>query len=319
MAKNVDSPTELFVRHPKNPILTSDQWPYPVHTVFNPAAVRTESGETVLLCRCEDFRGISHLTVARSKDGASKWKIDPQPAIKPEPELYPEEEWGMEDARITFIPDQKLYAIAYTAFSRNGPGVALATTTDFVTFTRLGQVLQPEDKDAAMFPCRFGGEYVMIHRPVSGTRADMWISYSQDLLSWGKPKLLLEARRGAWWDANKIGLACPPIETKAGWLMLYHGVRKHASGSLYRVGVALLDLKSPEKVLLRSEPWCFAPKAPYERTGDVPNVIFPTGFTVGDDGDTLHIYYGCADTSIGLATASIKDVMEWLVRNGRSS
>lgn len=306
---------DLFTRHPENPILTAADWPYPIHTVFNPAAIRVENGDTLLLCRCEDFRGISHLTVARSKNGVDKWAINEKPAIKPDPAHYPEEEWGIEDARITYMPDQELYAIAFTSFSRNGPCVSTATTKDFVRFKRLGLALPPEDKDAALFPRKFGDEFVMIHRPVAGTRADMWLSYSQDMLNWGKPKLLLEARRGAWWDANKIGLCCPPIETNAGWLMLYHGVRRHASGSLYRVGAALLDLAQPEKVLLRADPWCFAPREHYERVGDVPNVVFPTGFTIADDGDTLHMYYGCADTSIGLATASIKGVVEWLVRN----
>lgn len=307
---------ELFIRHVSNPILTCEDWPYSVHTVFNPGATRLPSGETVLLVRCEDFRGISHMTVARSVNGFDDWKIDAQPSMIPDPEGHPEEEWGLEDPRITWVEDQQLYGIAYTAYSRNGPSVSLATTTDFQSFQRIGLVMQPDDKDAALFPRKIRDEYVMVHRPMTVERADMWLSYSQDLTNWGRPTPLLKARRGAWWDANKIGLCCPPVETSEGWLIFYHGVRHHASGSLYRVGVALAELEQPENIIVRSEPWMFGPNEPYERVGDVPNVVFPTGFTIGDDGDTLNMYYGCADTSIGVATGSLRHILDWLKRNG---
>lgn len=313
--KNLNMREELFVRHINNPILSCDDWPYPVHSVFNPGATRLRSGETVLLVRCEDFRGISHLCVARSPNGTEDWSIDAEPTLMPEPEDYPEEMWGIEDPRVTYIEDHDLYAIAYTAFSQNGPCVSLATTTDFQTFQRLGLAMQPDDKDAALFPRKIRDEYVMVHRPMTAERADMWLSYSQDLANWGRPTPMLKARRGAFWDANKIGLCCPPIETKEGWIILYHGVRHHASGSLYRVGAALVELESPENVVLRGEQWLFGPDALHERIGDVPNVVFPTGFTVSNDGDTLNLYYGCADTTVGIATGSINAILDWLKKN----
>ena len=101
----------------------------------------------------------------------------------------------------------------------------------------------------------------------------MWISYSPDLRHWGRHRLMLEARRGAWWDANKIGLSPPPIETSRGWLVLYHGVRHTPSGCLYRLGLALFDLENPEKCLLRGDSWIFGPEAEYERHGDVDDVV----------------------------------------------
>ena len=110
----------------------------------------------------------------------------------------------------------------------------------------------------------------------------------------------MEARRGAWWDANKIGLSPPPIETSRGWLVLYHGVRHTPSGCLYRLGLALLDLENPEKCLLRGDSWIFAPEADYERNGDVKDVVFPCGYTMNPDGDTINLYYGAADCSICL-------------------
>jgi len=123
---------------------------------------------------------------------------------------------------------------------------------------------------------------------------------------------MMDARKGAWWDANKIGLSPPPIKTSEGWLVIYHGVRQSCSGCLYRIGLALFDLKKPEVLLKRSNEWIFAPEESYEQSGDVGNVVFPCGYTIAPDGDTLNIYYGAADTSIALATASIKEMLNWL-------
>jgi predicted GH43/DUF377 family glycosyl hydrolase len=312
-----EPPAGLFRRHPANPILSAADWPYRVHSVFNPGVTRLADGTTLLLCRVEDHRGHSHLCAARSADGVGDWRIDPEPTLAPEPGGYPEELWGVEDPRITYVPELECYAVVFTAYSRGGPGVSLATTTDFRHFDRLGVIMSPEDKDAALLPRRFGGRWAMIHRPVTGLGAHMWISYSPDLQHWGHHRLILEARRGGWWDANKIGLSPPPIETPEGWLVLYHGVRETASGSLYRLGLALMNLEAPEQCILRSDTWVFGPEAPYERFGDVGNVVFPCGYTVGEDGDTLQMYYGCADTAIALASASVRELVGWLQRNGR--
>jgi predicted GH43/DUF377 family glycosyl hydrolase len=306
----------LFHRHMRNPILRAADWPYPVHTVFNAGAVRLEDGTTLLLCRAEDRRGLSHLCAARSVNGIDGWVIDPQPTLWPDSERYPEELWGIEDPRITYVQELRQYAIAYTAFSRGGPGVALALTKDFKHFDRLGLVMQPDDKDAALLPHRINGNFALLHRPMTGGAAHIWISYSPDLQNWGGHRMVLQARRGGWWDANKIGLSPPLIETTRGWLMLYHGVRRTAAGCLYRLGVALLDLEVPEQVLLRGESWIFGPEADYERQGDVGNVTFPCGYTLGTDGDTINLYYGAADTSVALALGSIRDLLRWLDEHG---
>lgn len=303
---------ELFHRYKHNPILTADDWPYPVNTVFNPGATLLPDGTTLLLCRVEDRSGHSHLCVARSADGVHNWQIDEQPTLPADPEQFPEELWGVEDPRITYVPELASYAVVYTAYSRGGPGVSLALTEDFRRFERYGMIMPPEDKDAALLPRRIGGHWALIHRPVGNLGAHMWISYSPDLRHWGSHKLMLEARRGAWWDANKIGLSPPPIETPQGWLVVYHGVRQTAGGALYRLGLALFDLDNPERCLRRSSTWIFGPEEPYERHGDVDNVVFPCGYTLAPDGDTLSLYYGAADTSIALATGSVRALLEWL-------
>jgi len=302
----------LFTRHRTNPILQASDWPYPAHTVFNPGATRLADGTTLLLCRVEDRRGHSHLCAARSANGIDGWQIDPRPTLEPDPEHFPEELWGIEDPRITFVDELGKYAIAYTAYSRSGPGVALALTEDFRTFERYGLIMQPDDKDAALLPRRIGGSFALVHRPLDGSGAHIWISYSPDLRNWGGHKLLLAARKGAWWDANKVGLSPPPIETARGWLVLYHGVRHTAAGCLYRLGLALFALDEPERCIARGDSWVFGPEEPYERSGDVGNVTFPCGYTIEPDGDSIRFYYGAADTSIALATASIRQLLDWL-------
>ena len=153
---------ELFHRYERNPIITVRDVPYPANTVFN-AGATTLAEETLLLMRVEDRRGISHLTVARSRDGVTDWRIDPQPSLLPDPERYPEEIWGIEDPRVVRLEDRGEWAITYTAYSRSGPLVSLACTADFKDFRRMGPVMPPEDKDAALFPVQFGGRWAMIH------------------------------------------------------------------------------------------------------------------------------------------------------------
>ncbi|MGH7802876.1 MAG: glycosidase [Candidatus Binatia bacterium] len=308
----------LFQRHAINPILTAADWPYPAHTIFNPGATRLPDGTTLLLCRVEDRRGHSHLCAARSRNGVDRWVIDPQPTLQPDPGHYPEELWGIEDSRITFVEELGKYVVAYTAFSKGGPGVGLALTDDFRSFERYGLVMQPDDKDAALLPRRIDGNFALLHRPMTDSGAHVWISYSPDLRNWGNHKLVLQARRGGWWDANKVGLSPPLIETPRGWLMLYHGVRHTASGSLYRLGAALLELERPDVCISRGSSWIFGPEAPYERQGDVGNVVFPCGYTLDDDGDTIRMYYGAADTSIGLASGSVREILAWLDEDGKA-
>jgi predicted GH43/DUF377 family glycosyl hydrolase len=307
-------PDGPFHRHPGNPILTAGDLPYPANSVFNAAATLVD-GETLLLMRVEDRRGLSHLTAARSKDGRGDWRIDPAPTLPADPSGHPEELWGIEDPRITWIEDLDLHVVAYTAYSAGGPLVSLATTRDFAAFTRLGPVTLPENKDAALFPVRFAGRYAMLNRPSPSQPigAHIWISFSPDLLHWGDHHVLLPCRKGGWWDANKIGLSPPPLLTEEGWLLMYHGVRHTIAGGIYRLGLALLDAEDPRRVLRRADEWVFGPKEAYERQGDVADVVFPCGWVL--DGDELRLYYGAADSSMALATARVSEVLDWLRRH----
>ena len=311
-------PSDLFRRHPENPILTAHQWPYPCHTVFNPGAVRLKDGTTLLMVRVEDFRGFSHLTAARSKNGVDAWEIDPEPTFSPDPASQPGERWGLEDPRITYLEDRDEYVMSYTAFGPSGPSVALALTKDFRKFERLGVVMPPDDKDACVLPRKFDNGYALVHRPVSREQAHIWISFSPDLRNFGRSQMMLPARSGPWWDANKIGLSPPLVETERGWLMMYHGVRKHASGSIYRTGLALFDKDDPCRCVLRGDPWAIEPSAPYERQGDVPYVVFACGAVLQDDGDTLRLYCGAADQVVTLIETRVSDCLAWLDQYGKA-
>jgi predicted GH43/DUF377 family glycosyl hydrolase len=263
----------------------------------------------------EDMRGFSHLTLARSKDGKTGWDIDKTPTIKPNI-LRNEERWGVEDPRIVWLEERQQYAISYVSFSKDGPVVSLALTKDFKTFDHLGAMLPPEDKDASLFPRLINGKYVMIHRPIIRGEAHIWIAFSPDLTHWGEHKILIPVRPG-WWDSHRVGLGTPPIETDEGWLLIYHGTRITASGSLYRVGLALLDLDEPWKIIRRCDNWVFGPCEDYERIGDVPGVTFPVGVIINEKTNELMMYYGAADTSVCLAIANLDDVLNYVLKSSK--
>jgi len=301
---------ELFHRHPANPILTADDWPYPVNVVFNPAAA-TVAGETLLLARVEDLRGISHLTVARSANGLDGWRVDAEPLLAPRPGVE-SEAWGFEDARTVWVEELERFVITCTAYGPEGPAVYLATTRDFSSVERHGIMVAPEDKNAAVLPERVGGKWVLFHRPTTGfgiTHPSISLSRSPDLVNWSPPEMVMQPRAGAWWDSLRIGIGPPLLKTEHGWLLVYHGVKETVSGAIYRVGAALLDLDEPTHVIGRSTEWLLGPRELYERTGDVPNAIFPCGMIHDTASGELRLYYGAGDTSVCLATAQLDDVL----------
>jgi predicted GH43/DUF377 family glycosyl hydrolase len=313
-----DLSDELFTRYRGNPLLTPNRWPYTVNAVMNAGAAQVD-GSTVLLCRVEDRRGLSHLTVARSRNGFSNWVVDEKPLIEADPKLE-YEIWGVEDPRLTWVEELGVWVITYTSFGPGGPGLSMATTKDFQSVERLGMVKAPEDKNGAVLPRRVGGDFIMFHRPVTALthRADIWLSRSKDLRLWHPPEPVLGARRGGWWDSARVGIGPPPLETPEGWLLIYHGVRETVAGALYRAGLALLDLEEPTRVLRRCAEWVLGPREEYELVGDVPGVVFPCGLLHDAATDELRLYYGAADTCIAMATASKSAVLDFLLEHGET-
>jgi len=306
---------ELFHRHDGGPILSAGDMPRPVASVFNAGAALLDD-ETLLMLRVEDRCGQSHFSIARSADGIGDWRVAGKPAFSPDAGC-PEEAWGVEDPRLTRLADADSWVMAYTAYSDRGALVSLAMTADFNSFDRLGPVLAPDNKDAALFPTRFDGRYAMLHRPVPampGHAANIWIAFSPDLVHWGGHRQIMATRGPGWWDGAKIGIGPPPMATSEGWLILYHGVRRIAGQDIYRLGLALLDFEDPARLIRRGKEWVLGPQTAYERSGDVGNVVFPCGWTCVDD--QIRLYYGAADTTMALATASLTEVLDWLRAQG---
>lgn len=305
-------PDEPFVRHGEGPLMTTRDLPFPANAVLNPGAVLVD-GETLLLLRIEDRRGVSQIRVARSRNGIDGWRLADRPLLVADLPDHPYEEWGCEDARVTEIEPHR-WVIAYTAYSRYGPAAALATTRDFKSVRRLGIVLPPNNKDVTLFPERFHDQWILLHRPVTGGQEHIWYTYSDhDLKHWSQPGVLLPERGGPWWDGVRIGVGAQPVRTEEGWLLIYHGVKEMAGHPVYRLGLALLDLHDPRKVLARASEWVFGPQREYEQRGLVPNVVFTCGAVCR--GDEVWMYYGAADTAIGLAVAKTTDLLAFVRRH----
>ncbi|HDZ22156.1 hypothetical protein LCGC14_1002420 [marine sediment metagenome] len=305
MSKRVTQ--DVVTRWQENPILTREDIPFPCNTVFNAGAAKV-GDEYILLLRVEDLRGHSVLALACSEDGYH-FTVHDEPVMVPsrEGEFGVYERKGIEDPRITRIGDT--YYIIYTAVSDFGARLALAKTEDFRSFERIALISEPENKDGALFPRKIDGCYVRLDRPMVGSTGNIWISYSDDLVSWRDSRVLMTVR-GDCWDSWRIGASAPPIETEYGWLEIYHGVKETSHGPIYRLGAAMLDRDDPTKILCRSSIPILAPREDYERTGDIPNVVYSTGAIMEEDG-ALKIYYSGADTCICVGTVRLEELMQF--------
>ncbi|MBU0581014.1 MAG: glycoside hydrolase family 130 protein [Candidatus Margulisbacteria bacterium] len=299
---------DIIHRWEGNPLLTLEDIPFRCNTVFNAAATKFQ-GIYLLLLRIENLEGHSVFVIARSEDGYH-FEVDEKPCMEPagkglEP-FYFYEKKGVEDPRISEIDG--VYYITYTAYSDFGARISLVKTTDFKNFERIALISGPGNKDCVLFPKKINGEYIRLDRPVGKGIGNIWISYSKDLVNWGKSEKLISVRNG-YWDDYRIGASVPPIETAAGWLEIYHGVKDIAGGPIYRLGALLLDHKDPRKILGRSDVPILSPREYYERVGDVNNVVFSCG-AVLEDNKEVKIYYGAADTSICVGTVHLQELLD---------
>jgi len=297
---------DLLHRWEHNPIIELEDIPYRCNTVFNGTPVKI-GGDYVLLMRIEGQQGYSFFSLARSKDGFH-FDVDERPCMFPAKEdpFRIWEENGIEDPRLTFIEGQ--YYIMYTAVCRYGHRIALARTEDFRTFERIAIVSGPSNKDGVLFSEKINGMYARLDRPIGNNVGSIWLSYSPDLVNWGRSELVM-CPRPRYWDSFRIGASAPPIRTDRGWLEIYHGVKMTSSGPVYRLGTVMLDLENPAKVLGRCLEPVLSPREEYERVGDVGNVVFGGGVIVEPSGETK-VYYGAADTSICVAVAQIEELIE---------
>lgn len=210
-----------------------------------------------------------------------------------------QEEWGVEDPRISKIADT--YYMLYTGFGGRSwldYRICLATSPNLISWERQGVVLDEVNKDAAIFPEKINGKFVLLHRRMP----DIWLSFSENLKDWTDHQKLMSPRENSW-EENKIGIAGVPIKTKQGWLLIYHGVD---NDHVYRLGLALLDLNDLSRVLYRQKAPVLEPELEWERDGLVPNVVFSCGAVELEE--DIYVYYGGADTVIGAASLAKKDL-----------
>ncbi|MGI6436305.1 MAG: glycosidase [Syntrophomonadaceae bacterium] len=313
--ETTNQPSKNMVRHPANPLLEPiEEHPWEAKYVLNPGALR--SGDKVyLFYRAVGHDGISHIGLAIT-DGYKVLERLPEPIFSPS---TPEERMGCEDPRLVVVEDRII--MLYTAYDGNLAQIAAASISldDFLAghyqaWKRDGLAFKNIwDKDAILFPERIGGKYIIYHR----IEPSIWVTYMNEIKFPLKEKhaIILGPRPGRMWDSLKIGAGAQPLKTRHGWLLIYHGVDYNY---VYSLGVFLVDLHNPQKVLYRSPNPILQPEEDYEiglSGAWVPNVVFTCGAVSNSDKDVLEdddlvmVYYGAADTSIGVATATVADLI----------
>jgi len=292
-------------RYANNPILRGSDFPARsgIVRVFNSGVIKRQ-GQYLMACRVEDRALRNHIWIADSEDG---YRFVPRPHAVALPEQDPEfAEYtaGMiYDPRITELEGS--FYLVHAAHSGHGCRLSLLRTHDFDQFEWLGFISETDNRNGVLFPRKIGGLYARLDRPNSdGNFGDIWISYSPDLVYWGRARCVLrnQAVRWAW---TKIGPGAVPIETPQGWLVIFHGVRTQCRAHyVYQLGVCLLDLDDPSRVVARAEQAILEPETSYELVGQTPSVVFSSGAVVEDNGE-VKIYYGGADTVQCVATTSL--------------
>ena len=332
-----------LTRHENNPIVAPGGAGWRKAAAFNPGVVRTGDGKFYMYERAagslRPFR--TSIGLLESDDGVRFKPVSEQPVFTADRLGFPD--GSVEDARVVRIDGlyYMCYALQPYAFDcwPTGTGLpayypenypqwadngvepmitrsGIAVSEDGIRFEQLAYTTPADidDRDNALFPEKIGGRYAILRRPMPyvgekyGTDTPgIWIGYSDDLLAWSEPELVAVAENPEW-EGTKIGAAATPVKTERGWLVLYHGVDKQ---SIYRVGALMLDLENPRKVIARTRLPIMEPETYYEKFGLVlPNVVFPTANVVVDD--LLYVYYGCCDTSIGLATVPLKELVDYV-------
>jgi predicted GH43/DUF377 family glycosyl hydrolase len=258
---------------------------------------------------------VSHLEIVRfSSDGYTIKSIEKHPQLFG---INDYEEYGVEDCRITEIEGS--YFITYVGVSRKG-GICtcLMKTDDFKNFERLGIIFCASNKDVVLFPEKINGKYYALHRPTLQMKTRNYAimgASSPDLIHWGQHEYVLECSSNEDdFDSLRLGAGIPPIKTDKGWLHIYHGVQKHKDNipgpGVYRGGAFLTDLSEPLKIIAQCKEPILDVVHDYEKKGYVGHVVFPTGAVRDlENKDHLHIYYGCADENIAVATLSINDIL----------
>lgn len=302
----------LIWRYCENPIITKKNLKNS-NSIFNSAVVPYKDGFAGVF-RVDDTALLQHLHTGFSRDGIH-WEITKEP-IK---FISEDEETGVFvrgfDPRVCFIED-RFYVTWCNIIEGEGSTVGAAYTFDFDTFHEYPNAFPLYNRNGVLFPKKINGNFALLNRPslrghcIGGS---IFYSESPDMTFWGRHRLVMQPKTG--WQEAKIGAGTIPIETDEGWLMFYHGVVSMATGLKYSMGAVILNREKPWKVRYRCKPYVFTPEALYELTGDTPNVVFPCAALADSATGRIAIYYGAADTVVGLAFCKVDEVIDFIKNN----
>lgn len=300
---------DVLWRSEKNPIISPKQVPN-ANSIFNSAVIPYGDGYAGIF-RVDNKEREMRLHSGKSFDGIN-WLISETPICAIDSQ-------GEENVIIGYDPRVcEIDGVYYIPFCNciDGPTVGILYTRNFIEFFDVGNAFLPFNRNGVIFPRKINGKYAMLSRPSDNGHTpfgNIYYSESPDLEYWGHHKLVMETTQG--WQSLKIGAGPVPIETTQGWLVIYHGVLLSCNGYVYSAGAAILDTDEPWKVKYRCKPYIIAPKEDYERTGDVPNVVFPCGALADPKTGRIALYYGGADTVVCLAYTMVEELVEYIIDN----
>ena len=299
---------DVIWRYSQNPVIKRDHLPTS-NSIFNSAVVPFEGGFAGVF-RVDDKARNMELHAGFSKDGLN-WDINPDRIhFKTDIPEMAEFQYGY-DPRVCKIEDK--YFITWCNAYGWRPTIGVAYTYDFKEFTQLENAFLPFNRNGVLFPRKINGKYVMMSRPSDSGHTpfgDIYISQSPDMKYWGEHRHVMGPLKG--WESKKIGAGPIPIETDEGWLCFYHGVLESCNGVVYSFSACILDKEQPGKVKYRCGEYLINPREIYECVGDVQNVTFPCATLCDADTGRIAIYYGCADTCVGLAYTTVDAVVDYV-------
>ncbi len=300
----------VLKKYENNPVMSPSKMPVDVLYTFNPGAIK-HNGEYILMMDVTTLDDIHRLWIARSKDGYN-FVPDSEPVKMPPPDPF-HPEMNTYDPRITKFGDE--YIILYASdLEQNNVRVGIMKTKDFKTFERVCTGSELGNRNGALFPEKYHDLYFRLDRPFGNEQdpCSMWMSFSPDLTYWGNARPVMYKGK-PFMDGFKMGAGAVPIKTDKGWLEIYHTVSTTCNGFIYRLKACLLDLEKPWEIIGHSD-FILWPEYEYEMKGRVMNVVFACNAIPEPDG-TLKIYYGAADTNIGLAEGKIEDIINLCLEN----
>ncbi|MCL2016253.1 MAG: glycoside hydrolase family 130 protein [Defluviitaleaceae bacterium] len=303
-------------RYNENPIIKRNSLKIS-NSILNSAVVSLQDSDKFAgVFRVDDKGRFMRLHVGFSDD-AINWKLseDKIEWINEDPKMAEANTWCYGyDPRVVWIDDR--YWITWCNGYKNAPTIGVGYTFDFQKFYQCENAFLPYNRNGVLFPRKIDGKYIMFSRPSDTGHTpfgDIYISQSPDMKYWGEHRHVMSPRGS--WESRKIGAGPIPIETSEGWLCIYHGVLESCNGFVYSFGAAILDINEPWKVKYRCNHYLLSPQEIYECVGDVQNVVFPCATLCDAATGKLAIYYGCADTHVGLAFSTVDEIVAYTKAN----